>query len=272
MPDFLPHLPEDFEDTRATLHAYSNAVGVVPRAHGIAHPKWWHISLKVRPVGLATDNMPLPGGGVLDLTMNLARHVVEIEGTGGTTDEIPLDGGLTATEMGDGIIAAVAAHGLGGDFDRARFESGDPRPYDPDTAQAYLGVLGNVSTVLERHRASLDGSLGPVQVWPHGFDLAFEWFGTRVETHEEGGVPTAHPSQINFGFYPGDEPYFFSNPWPFDEGLLGKGLPHGAEWHTAGWQGTILRYDRIAGDPDAAAKLAEYFARVFELASPGLLV
>ena len=44
----------------------ARAVGVVPRAHAIAHPKWWHVSLEVRPTGLVTDPIPLPGGGTLE--------------------------------------------------------------------------------------------------------------------------------------------------------------------------------------------------------------
>ena len=58
----FPALPAEYEPTRETLHAYARAVGSVPRAHGIAHPLWWHISLKVRPEGLVTDAVPLPAG------------------------------------------------------------------------------------------------------------------------------------------------------------------------------------------------------------------
>jgi hypothetical protein len=47
-------------------------------------------------------------------------------------------------------------------------------------------------------------------------------------------------------------------------------LPHGAEWHTDGWEGTILYYDQLAGDPDASTKLAEFAKAVFDIASPTL--
>ena len=115
--------------------------------------------------------------------------------------------------------------------------------------------------------------MGPVQLWPHGFDLAFEWFGTRTETYEENGQITEYPSQINLGFYPaGDRPYFYSNPWPFEGDVLtGEPLPHGAEWHTDGWQGSVLHYDLLTGIPDANTKLLEYAKRVHELASPTLM-
>ena len=126
-----------------------------------------------------------------------------------------------------------------------------PREYDPETATAFSSVLGSVSAVFEKHRSGLDGEVSPIQLWPHGFDLAFEWFGTRVETFEEDGEVTEYPSQLSLGFYPGGRPYFYSNPWPFDaENLVDHPLPHGARWHTEGWQGTILYYEQLEGEDE----------------------
>ena len=83
------------------------------------------------------------------------------------------------------------------------------------------------------------------------------------------------PAQLNLGFYPGGPgiaPYFYSNPWPFDaERLLGSPLPGGARWHTEGWQGTILPYEELVGDPDAGTRLLAYARRVYELCAPLLM-
>ena len=53
----------DWAGTKETLHYYAKAVGVIP--HGVAkvqtdlaHPKWWHISLKMGPSGLVTEKWP----------------------------------------------------------------------------------------------------------------------------------------------------------------------------------------------------------------------
>ena len=94
----------------------------------------------------------------------------------------------------------------------------------------------------------------------------------RVETYEEHGEITEYPAQINLGFYPGSErPYFYSNPWPFDPALVNKDLPHDAEWITEGFEGSIYHYDELVGDPDAAAKLAEYARAVHDVAAPTLM-
>jgi hypothetical protein len=122
-----------------------------------------------------------------------------------------------------------------------------------DAAGRFFTALVKADRVLKKHRASLTGNTGPVQLWPHGFDLAMEWYGTRVERTEEGGQTKELPAQLNLGFYPGeddDSSYFYSNPWPFDgDKLLGRALPEGASWHTEGWQGAMLPYAALRDDP-----------------------
>ncbi len=130
MSTFTP-LHDQWEPTRATLHAYAQGVGAISRAHGLAHPKWWHLSLKVRPTGLATDSLGLPDGGVISLRMDLRRHATVLETSRGDRIDSDMTVGATGTEFG--------------------------------------------------------GSTGPVQLWPHGFDVAVEWFGTRTEKLEEHG-------------------------------------------------------------------------------------
>ena len=272
MADFLPALPEDWETTRATLHAYAHGVGAIPRAHAEAHPRWWHVSLNVQPQGLVTDDMACPDGGTFNVGFDLKSHQVVVGTSGGTSAAFSMSAGASGTKMGDQVLAAVVELGLDGEYKRERFENDEPRGYAPGAAEMFLHVLNNVTGVFEQHRTSLPGEVGPVQLWPHGFDLATEWFGTRVERYEEDGEMTEHPSQINLGFYPGtDRPYFYSNPWPFEGAkLMGEALPHGARWNTEGWEGSILYYDQLQGDPQADTKLAEYAKAVFDLASPTL--
>ncbi len=266
---------DGFEPTRQTLHLYSQAVGVAPRAHGIAHPKWWHISLKVRPDGLVTDTVPLPDGGILALRLDLRLHQIVLETSQGDVRSFSMAAGLTGTEMGEVVITAVAEFGLTGEFARAKFENDDPRIYDPDQARRYFDLLVEIDRIFKTHKASLKGETGPVQVWPHGFDLAFEWFGARTVTQEEHGKVQEFPAQLNLGFYPGNAdtpPYFYSNPFPFAaDKLLDKPLPHGARWHTEGWQGALLPYAALVNDANAEKNLLEFARAVYNLAVPTLL-
>ncbi len=265
----------NWEPTRQTLQWYSRVVGVVPRAHAEFHPKWWHISLKVKPDGLVTERMALPDEGDFWLKMDLRQHKVILFTTEGAFREFSMTKGLTATQFGDRVLAAVAELGLSGKYARGKIESDEPREYDPAAAERFLTALVNADRIFKEHRATLSGKVSPVQLWPHGFDLAFEWYGTRVETYEENGEVQEYPVQLNLGFYPGDldhAAYFYSNPWPFEgDILLGKALPAGASWHTEGWQGTMLLYDELVGDTNAEARLREYAWTVLEVSLPTLL-
>lgn len=272
---FFPSL-KDFTPTRQTLHLYSQAISAIPRVHGIVHPKWWHISLKLHPDGLITDNIPLPGGGVLALRLDLNQHQLVVMSSSGEKKSIGLAEGLTGSEMGDWLITAVSQFGLHGSYPREKFASDEPRIYEPDLAQQYFQILANVERIFQTHRASLEGVVSPVQIWAHGFDMAFDWFGTRRERFEEHGEVQEFPATLNLGFYPGSkgvDPYFYSNPWPFEADiLLDKPLPAGAKWHTAGWQGTILPYSKLVEQPDAEAKLLQFAQTVYDLAAPTLMV
>jgi hypothetical protein len=265
---------EGFEPTRHTLQLYSRVITAIPRAHGEFHPRWWHISLKVRPDGLITDEVSLPNGRALCLQMDLVHHEIVLTVGGQRMRSFGMMEGQSSSALARDLLGAVEKLGLAGEYERERFESDEPREYNPEHVGRFLTALVNADRIFKRHRATLDGEPGIVQLWPHGFDLAFEWYGSLVEVYEEQGEKVEYPSQLNLGFFPGGPdvaPYFYSNPWPFKgDLLLGEALPKGASWRTEGWQGTMLPYAELEGDPDAEARLLAYARRVFDLCAPTL--
>lgn len=272
--DVFPSLT-GWEPTRDTLKWYSRAAGVIPRTHAPSHPKWWHISLAVQPDGLVTERMTAPDGGEFWIKVDLNDHVLALVTSEGARREIDMRAGLTATELGDRLIDIVADLGLEGDYAREKFTNEDLRQYDPEMATRYRDTIVLADRTLKRHRSGLDGELGPVQLWPHGFDLAFEWFGTRMVEHEEDGEVEEIPAQVNFGFSPGEpnhpDPYFYANPWPFEESrLVHHPLPSGARWFTEGWEGTLLAYEDLVGDPNGVERLLAYYRAVFAVSRPTL--
>jgi hypothetical protein len=263
----LPPLLPEYEPTRATLHAYAKTLGAIARTHGIRHPKWWHVSLEVRPEGLVTDPVPLPDGGSLGITMDLKRHEIVLRASSGEDLSIDLEARPTGTEVGEMLIEAAGRHGLDDRYDRERFADDDIRVYEPAAAGAYLDAFVAVAGQFQRRKVSLGDRVSPVQLWPHGFDLSFEWFGTKIV----GSGEEQAPAQLNLGLYPGgDRPYFYSNPWPFDTDLTSAALPDGASWHTEGWSGGYLPYDVVQQSGDPVATLAGFAEAVFTAARPTL--
>lgn len=269
----MSHFPSlsGFEPTRQTLHLYARAIAAVPRAHAAFHPQWWHISLRVTPNGLKTSPFGLPSGAHAWLEMDLQHHLAALQDSQGGRRAFDMRAGATAAEFGDQILRAVAELGLAGEYARDRLEDEGQQEYDAGQATNFFTALSHANRIFADHRARLIGSMGPIQLWPHNFDLAFEWFGSRVVQYEEHGEVRSYPAQLNLGFFPGGDPYFYSNPWPFEsEQLLGRRLPEGAAWHTEGWQGTILPYSVLENDPEAEERLLDYAMKVYELAHPTL--
>ena len=55
--------------------------------------------------------------------------------------------------------------------------------------------------------------------------------------------------QMNFGFSTGDgaipEAYFYATAYPAPDDWIKSELPEGAYWHSEGWSGAVLPYQRL---------------------------
>ena len=265
-----------WEPTRDTLHAYCQMISVIPRAHADSLPRWEHISFKVQPDGLETKRMPLPDGGTFWIKVDLLNHKVILFAKDSSSAEFSLLEGTSVSRFGDQLITVLADLGLEANYRRKKFDSDEPRPYDVTHARKYLTALVNVDRILKKHRNTLSGERSPVQLWPHNFDLAFEWFGSRAVKYKQNDKEMESPAQLSLGFAPGDsshlEPYFYSNPWPFEEdALVNKPLPAGARWFTESWQGSLLSYAKLVGDSQAEEHLLEYAKSVYQISAPILM-
>lgn len=277
MSDLFPALPAGWQATRDTLHAYAKFAGAVRRALAEPHPRWWHISLAVEATGLTTGEIASPEGepGPLELTLDLGQHVLAMA-VGSEGHELDLGRGLPAEELGDQVLAFLAERGVVVPVDRSQYagddDAGHHRVYEADHAAAWFQVLRSAGAVFRDAAGEMPPEAGPVQLWPHHFDLSFEWFGSRRVEHQEDGETESSQAQIGFGLSPGDEsiadPYFYATPWPFDEALRAVELPPGAEWHGESFQGALLPYAAVRqGREDL---LLGFIRRVWKAAAPGL--
>ena len=261
----LPPLPDPLAPTVDALHGFARVLGAVVREHAPARPHWWHLGLVVRPEGLVTVPVPLPGGGAMAVRLDPTGAQVEARSSTGHGLVVDLDG-VSPQALAAELMRFDAGCGLGPDLDGSRIPAGAVYP-DWKVAAAYMGILVEVAETLQRRRSALGVAAGPLVVWPHGFDLAFEWFGTRHVPGEDGEPA---PAQLNLGFSPYEGGYFYSNPWPFDASLTGESLPAGASWHLGDWQGTILPYPEVAGRDDAVERVLAYAEAVHRIARPTL--
>ena len=88
------------------------------------------------------------------------------------------------------------------------------------------------------------------------------WFSGRLVPGVDPADEESADEQMNFGFVTGDAsipaPYFYATAYPQPEGLEQAELPAPARWNTEGFQGAVLDYASIAGQPDADRRLLRF--------------
>lgn len=239
----------DWTATRDTLHAYSRVVGAILRAHAEAAPDWSHISLELDDHGLVSRPFAMRRGDVA-MHLDLQRHRFELSAPGGVAS-ISLDGGLSATELAEEVVRRGEALDVRLQPDPEHYASDRPTGYHTAKAEAYLQALHDVDGVFAAVRGELSGDVTAARLWPHHFDLSFEWHGKEVAYEAKDGTQKTGRAQIGIGFSTGDEShpgaYLYANPWPFDDTLTERLLPGEASWYTESWKGSILPYSSITG-------------------------
>jgi hypothetical protein len=252
---------DDWHATRRSLHAWSKALSAVRRDRQEPHPRWWHISLAITPRGLSTGplgtDMAAPAA-----ELDLRRHELTLRSGDRALDSLSLtDPPPVATLAGWLGERLESGHGGAAEIVAALLRDDSPRQYEPADAERYRQAVGAAARVLAQVRDDIDGERGPVQLWAHHFDVAFELFGDRLVAGEEEGE--RQPAQIGFGFFPGDDDdpraYFYGTPWPFVDSLLDAPLAAPASWQKEPWEGARLPYSAAVADD---ALVGEFFRAV----------
>jgi hypothetical protein len=255
-----------WEETRDTLHAYCKVLGAIRGAFAPEQPRYQHVSLRLYTAGLTTTQMPHPTDSKrnFSLSLDLRNHYVILSTSDGEVQQTRMSEGLTATQLGDTLLAKLAALGIEGNVNKKKYASDEERSYALDAAERYFTVLSHCGRIFQSFRNELPGEKDPVQFWPHHFDLSFIVLGSKEVKTVEG----TYPSQITVGFAPEDKgqpsPYFYVNPFPFEETVTHTKLPDGAVWHTALWQGALLPYTEVAEKPDAEAHILEFLRGAYQ--------
>ena len=260
-----------WEDTRDTLHLWTQVVGKVRLALEPMVNHWWQVPLYVSARGLTTSVMHANGGG-LEMEFDFVSHVLSIRRSDGQTREVA----LKPRSVADFYAATMTAlEGLGVHVKMlARpVEIADAIPfakdevhgaYDGAAARRFWVALSEAHRVLTLFRAGFRGKASPVHFFWGGFDLAVTRFSGRPAPRHRGGIPNcpdwvmeqAYSHEVSScGFWPGGsaEGSFYSYAYPEPEGFAAAKVLPGAAYYDNTLGDFILPYAavRTATDPDA---------------------
>lgn len=242
----------NWESTRDALHQAAQVLNAIKVPSVPRQSNFLHHSLHVEPTGLHTG--PLSFGGTLQLNFGVSGPLIpdypQIHWSRGDSESftVPLSADTQKTLLA-ATLKGLADYGV--QVTPRLDEIQHDKPFQIDAGQAvdYARVLNRVYTAMARFRGHLAGTMTPLVVWPHHFDLSMLYFVSGSDEHSD--------PHLNFGFAPESpglpRPYFYVYAYPMPESLLHTPLPEPAHWHTTGWTGVVLPYDSITsyGDPES---------------------
>lgn len=250
---------EDFNKTRDSLHLYSKVLGNIRAAYTPPIKHHWHISLRTWAQGFTTTPVPTQSGSSFQLFQNLLRHKIEIATNSGKYAEVDIVG-QSQQDLAKKIIAELSKSKVDISIDTNRLRD-EELFYSPEISKAVFNAFSLVDMVFKEFRSNLAEECSPVQIWPHHFDIAFNWFSGRKITGEDPNDLEASSEQIGYGFISGDssipEPYFYVLPYP-EVDLKDTEFLHNGFHYTESWNGVLLKYKSLLKAKNSKQNLLEF--------------
>ena len=266
-----PPLPyEEWKDTYATLHMWTQVVGKVALARGPRLNHSWGSALQITPRGLSTR--PLRHGTrTFTLLFDFVHHALVIETSDGDARSLP----LVPCSVAD--FHAAVTHTLR-DMDLAvkiwpmPVEIPDPvrldrdqahRSYDREPVSRFWRILVQMERVLGDCRAGFLGKCSPVHFFWGSFDLAVTRFSGRPAPPREGPafMCEAYSHEvISHGFWPGGpplpEPVLYGYAAPVPVGLADAAVQPAAAYYHRELGEFLLPYAAVreAAQPEDAIR------------------
>jgi Family of unknown function (DUF5996) len=286
---------EEWKDTYATLHMWTQIVGKIALAQAPPLNHSWSIALLVTPRGLVTHTLP-HGGRTFTMEFDFIDHQLMIRTSDGDVRSVALAPRSVASFYAE-VMATLDAMRLPVKIWPMAVEIPVPirldtdeahHTYDAGQANRCWAILSQVARVFEGSRCDFVGKCSPVHFFWGGFDLAVTRFSGRPAPPRDGPafMREAYSHEvISHGFWFGSgpvlEPAFYAYAVPEPPGLKAARVqPRGAFYH--GELGEfILPYETVrkADSPehaieafvdstyDQAANLARWNRPVLEKAA-----
>ncbi len=271
---FQPLPLSEWQPTRDTIADYARLVRRI-RQYNTPHQKhWWHVSLRPTTTGLTTTPIRAEDGTIYELGFDFTRHVLLVKTSTGEVCEVALCG-QSPKAFKEDVLAALADLGINAQCKEDEFNDDSPGAYDKSAIDVFWQSLIEIDTVLKEFRYSFTEETSPVQLWAHHFDLAVVWFSGRKLPGQDPNDPEWSNEQMNFGFSTGDggipEPYFYATAYPEPDGWKDSPLPAGAYWHSEGWSGAVLPYQRLVESDNGRRLLLDFLFAAHKAGSEKML-
>ena len=274
-----------WEDTRDTLHMWTQIVGKIRLALEPMINHWWQVTLYVSARGLTTSVMHSRGHD-LEIEFDFIDHVLVVRTSDGGVRTVALEPRTVAsfyeatmTALNDLDVHVSILPRPVEVAEAIPFADDDVhRSYDAAAVNRFWTALLHAHRVMTRFRGGFIGKASPVHFFWGGPDLAVTRFSGRRAPKHRGGIPNcadwvqelAYSHEVSScGFWPAgsSEGTFYSYAYPEPAGFAQRRVEPSAAYYDDTFGEFLLPYNavRTADDPDAT--LLAFFQSTYEAAA-----
>jgi hypothetical protein len=272
--DRWPALPLDqWRETYATLHMWTQVVGKIRLALTPLLNHWWNVTLYVNARGLTTSAIPYRKTP-FELYFDFIGHQLVLETSDGLRKTLPL-APRTVADFYHEVMRMVESAGIEVKIWPMPVEVPDPIPfdqdrvhasYDPEAAQRFWRILLSVQSVFEEFRSGFIGKCSPVHFFWGSFDLAVTRFSGRRAPERPGAdrlTREAYSHEVSsVGFWPGSGNItgaaFYSYTAPEPSGFRNAPVRPAAAHYDTQLGEFILMYDDVRSAASPGATLLDF--------------
>jgi hypothetical protein len=276
---------EEWQDTLATLHMWTQIVGKIRLELTPLVNHWWNVPLYVSARGMTTSPMAYQDR-IFEMEFDFIDHKLRIECN---------DGAIAALDLRPQTVADFyqelmgALHGLGIDvkiwttpvevpspFSAVReaipFEKDQVhKSYDADYVNRFWRALVSIDDVFKQFRSRFIGKVSPVHFWWGSFDHAVTRFSGRPAPPREGAdkitVEAYSHEVISHGWWPGGNGFqaaFYAYAAPEPVGLGDAKVKPSAAFYSKDVNEFFLPYDGVRKSSSPEDTLMDFCQSTYE--------
>ena len=276
---------EQWQNTCATLHMWTQIVGKVRLALTPRTNHWWSVPLYVSARGLTTSLIPY-GARSFEAEFDFIEHKLHLRVSNGQSRELALAPRTVADFHGE-FMAALKALGIEVTIWKMPVEVANPIPFDKDTTHAaydaasvekFWRTLVSADAVFKAFCSRFIGKTSPVHFFWGSFDLAVTRFSGRRAPPRNDADPVLRKIMqeayshevISAGFWPGSsgtdvaDAAFYCYAAPQPEGFEKQPVRPSKAFYHSGMGEYILRYDDVRHAASPTAALLEFLESTYE--------
>jgi Family of unknown function (DUF5996) len=276
---------EDWQDTLATLHMWTQVVGKIRLELTPLINHWWNAPLYVSARGLTTSPMPYRDR-IFEIEFDFVDHLLRIECSDGAVTRLDLRPQSVADFYNE---VMTALNGLEIDVKIWTMPVEVPAPYsavrealsfekdhvhksyDAEYANRFWRALVLIDDVFKDFRTRFIGKVSPVHFWWGSFDHAVTRFSGRPAPPREGAdritIEAYSHEVISHGFWPGGngvQAAFYSYTAPEPTGLGDVKIKPNAAFYSKEMSEFLLTYDAVRQSPSPEAALMDFCQSTYE--------